>query len=380
VELAALLAIGLATGLAGEARHGPGCLSWVESRRSKWVVIAWAAALVLVLAVPVSLSRGGVVSVCAGLVVFGGLRLWTRGPSRLSTRGLAVSLVLALLVTVAIGAALPAEARSRVLSLTGITSDQSGSYRIGIWRDTLRLVASSPLTGSGFGAYAEAFPRFRTTAGHLSIEHAENDHLEFLAEGGGLGTLLGGLAALALFLYGLKGLRAEEHRLAQAVLAAALAGGAAICAHSAFDFNLRIPSNSLGAGLLAALATASTYSAREPGTARWKGVGCWVSRLLLVGSLLVATLTPWREPRWQTSALARVAMSRTDLRRSSLESDATSLLRQRPALGSAWVQLGWLRLPRNREDAGALAGWGVALDPQHEQLAVASAPLREVAP
>ncbi len=60
VEMAALLAVGLATGLASENRVGPGALGWIESPRASRVVLAWAAAAVLVLAVPVSLSRGGV--------------------------------------------------------------------------------------------------------------------------------------------------------------------------------------------------------------------------------------------------------------------------------------------------------------------------------
>lgn len=378
VELAAILAVGLATGLADEARRGPGWLSWIDSRRSKWVVVAWGAALVLVLAVPVSLSRGGVVSLCAGLLVFGVLRLWARGPSRLSPRGLAVALAVALLAAAAVTPLLPAEARSRVLTLAGVTTDQSGSYRIGVWRDTLRLVGSSPVVGSGFGAYADALPRFKTAAGHLGIEHAENDHLELLAEGGGLGALLGGVSALVLFLYGLKGLQAENRRLTRALLAAALAGGAAIYVHSAVDFNLRIPSNAATAALLAALGTACTLSAKGPGTLGARGVASWVGLLVLLGSLLIATLTPWSEPRWEPSALARAAgPSRTDLRRASLESDVTALLRRRPGQAVAWVHLAWLRFPSSRQEASELAQWGVALDPRHQELARASAPLRQ---
>jgi O-antigen ligase len=380
VEVAALLAVGLATGLADEARHGPGLLSWVESRRSKWVVVAWSAAFVLVLAVPVSLSRGGVVSLCAGLLVFGILRLWARGSSRLSPRGLAVSLVAALLAVAAVTALLPAEARARVLTLTGVTTDQSGSYRIGVWRDTVRLIESSPIVGSGFGAYADALPRFKTAAGHLSIEHAENDHLELLAEGGTTGAPLAAVSALALFLCGLKNVRDAGHRLSLALLAAALAGGSAICVHSAFDFNLHIPSNALQVGFLAALATAGTLSPRESGTAGRREIGSWLSNLLVGASLLVGTLTPWRGAHFEASTLTRVATSsRADLRRSSLEGDLTALLRRRPALAEAWVDLGWLRFPRAHDDAGALAGWGVALDPRREPLALAAAPLLQTA-
>jgi O-antigen ligase len=376
VELAALLAVGLATGLADEARHGSGWLSWVESRRSKWVVVAWGAAFVLVLAVPVSLSRGGVVSLGAGLVVFGVLRLWARGPSRLSPRGLAVSLAFVLVAAAAFVALVPSEARFRVLSLAGVTTDQSGSYRIGVWRDTLRLAASSPLVGSGFGAYADALPRFKTAAGHLGIEHAENDHLEFLAEGGGVGTLLGGVAALMLFLFGLKGLRAEEHRLGRALLAAALAGVAALYVHSAFDFNLHIPSNALMAALLAAVSAACALRASGPAAAGEKGILLPAGALVLASSLLVAFLSPWSEPRWEPATLARAAFSpRADLRRSSLGSEVTALLRRRPGQAAGWVDLAWLRRPRSLDEAAALARWGVTLDPRHEELARAAAPL-----
>jgi O-antigen ligase len=378
VELAALLAVGLATGLADEAGRGSGWLSWIESRRSKWVVVAWGAAFVLVLAVPVSLSRGGVVSLGAGLVVLGVLRFWARGPSRLSPRGLALSLAFAVVAAAAVTVLIPSEARSRVLSLAGVTTDQSGSYRIGVWRDTLRLFASSPLVGSGFGAYADALPRFKTAAGHLGIEHAENDHLEFLAEGGSVATAMAGAAALVLFLHGLKGLRGEEHRLARALLAAALAGGAALCVHSAFDFNLHIPSNALMATFLVAVCAAGTLRANGAAAVGGKGVTFRSGFLILAGSLFVAFFSPWSEPRWDPAALGRAAFSpRADLRRSSLESEVTALLGRRPGLAAAWVDLAWLRLSRSPEEASALARWGVALDPQHRELARAAGPLRE---
>jgi O-antigen ligase len=282
----------------------------------------------------------------------------------------------AFLAVGAITALLPSEARARVLTLTGVTTDQSGSYRIGVWHDTLHLVASSPYVGSGVGAYADALPRFKTAAAHLGIEHAESDYLEFLAEGGGLGVLLGGAAALVLFLYGLKGLRAEEHRLTRALLAAALAGGAAIYMHSAFDFNLRIPSNALMATFLAAVCTTGTLLASGPAAVGRKSVTPSAGLLVLVGSLLIALLSPWSEPRWDPAALARAAFSpRADLRRSSLESEVTTLLRRRPGQAAAWVHLAWLRLPKSPVEASALARWGVQLDPGHPELVRAAGPL-----
>jgi O-antigen ligase len=382
VELAALLAVGLATGLADEARHGKGWLDWIESRRAKWVVLAWGAAAVLVLAVPVSLSRGGVVSLAVGLSFFVLLRAWSRNRKGLSVRGLAVLLAGLAAGAGALVAVLPAESRDRVLTLAGITTDQSGAYRLALWGDTLRLAAASPAVGSGFGAYEDAIPRFKTTAGDFRVQHAENDHLEFLAEGGLLGTLLGGAAVLIVFLRGLLSLREGGHRLAQALLAGSLAGLAALYVHSAFDFNLRIPSNALMATLLVALGIAT---ARQPegGSLPAPEGPAGAPRALavvLASSLLLAVATPWTERRWDPTAVQRAAAPDAALRRTALETDATAFLQRRPAHAEAWVHLAWLRLPASREEGRALARWGLSLDPEHEALAQAAAPLRGVRP
>jgi O-antigen ligase len=380
VELAALLAVGLATGLADEARHRCGWLSWIGSRRAKWVVFAWGAALVLALAVPVSLSRGGVVSLTAGLACFALIQAWARKGSRLSATCLIGSLAGLGAASLLLVAVLPTEARDRILTLTGITSDQSGSYRLALWRDTLRLAASSPAVGSGFGAYEDALPRLKTTAGHLGIEHAENDHLELLAEGGLLAALLGAGAAVALLLLGLKVLRATEHRLARSLLTAALAGSAAVYVHSAFDFNLRIPSNALMAALLAGVAASAVLPEAHIAETAARKLQWTTAPLLLALSLFFTLTTPWSGPRWDPTALTRItARTRTDLRRFALEGEAAALLQRRPAHAPAWVHLGWLRLPASREEGSALARWGVALDPRHEELARASASLRDVA-
>ena len=301
VELAALLAVGLAAGLADEARHGEGWLSWIDSRRAKWVVVAWGAAFVLVLAVPVSLSRGGVVSLAAGLAFFAALRLWARSRARLSARSLVVLLAALVAVVGLVIAVLPTESRDRILTLAGITSDQSGAYRLALWRDTLRLAASSPAVGSGFGAYEDALPRFKTTAGNFGVQHAENDHLEFLAEGGVLGTLLGGVAVLMLGLYGLARLRDEEHRLPRALLAASLAGGAALYVHSAFDFNLRIPSNALMAAAILAIGAGSVRPSSASCSDSWPARG-----------RMARALSSW--PALSLSPCARPGASRDGIR------------------------------------------------------------------
>jgi O-antigen ligase len=381
VELGALLAVGLATGLADEARHGENWLSWIDSRRGKWIVVAWAAALVLVLAVPVSLSRGGVVSLAAGLACFALLRVLSRRRSRLSGSGLVGVLAALGAAGLLVVAVLPAEARQRMLTLAGITNDQSGSYRLALWGDTLRVVASSPVVGSGFGAYEDALPRFKTAAAGFRVQHAENDHLEFLAEGGLLAAGLGAAAVLALLFLGLGTLPATEHRLARSLLTAAFAAGATAFVHAVFDFNLHIPSNTLVASLVAALSVSATHRRAESATTSRRSPGSTMALLVLTGSFLCALVTPWADPWWEQSRLRRARTSgEADLRRASLETDVAGLLHRRPARAEAWVQLGWLRLlgsrvPDSAEDAKGLARWGVVLDPTHSLLGHAATPI-----
>jgi len=337
---------------------------------------------VLVLAVPVSLSRGGVVSLATGLACFALLRVLGRRRSRLSGPGLVGVLAALGAAGLLVVSVLPAEARQRVLTLAGITNDQSGSYRLALWGDTLRVAASSPVVGSGFGAYEDALPRFKTAGGGFRVQHAENDHLELLAEGGFLAALLGAAAILVVLLLGLKAFRSTERRLARSLLAAALAAGVSAYVHAAFDFNFHIPSNALMAALLAGLwASAALPATPEPGVTHLRRPLLSRGLLVLAASLLVALLTPWSAPRWEPARLARASVpAGTGLRRAALDMDLSMLLRREPARATAWVRIGWLRLPTARKEALALAEWGVGLDPCHEELARASASLREAAP
>jgi O-antigen ligase len=371
VELAALLAVGLATGLASEARKGPGFLSWIDSSRARHVVLAWGAAAVLILAVPVSLSRGGVVSLTAGLLAFVALRLWARRERPLPQRmlllaGSAVALLLAGLV-----AALPSEARLRMLTLAGITSEQSGSYRLGVWRDTLTLVASSPAVGSGLGAYEDAVRRFKTQAGHLAVEHAESDGLELLAESG-LAGLLVVLAVLVLVLLcSLRVVSGPSPPLTRALTAGAAAALVALAVHSIFDFNLRIPSNALLAAALPAAALAA--SATETAHPTWRRQ---LPAVFVAATLALTPLTPWSVRRVSPGPLLRAANGEATLRRTGLEAALVFHVRARPADAPAWLALAWLRTAAAGREARGLAAWAARLDPQSETIRAAQARLQ----
>lgn len=374
VELAACLAIGLAAGLADEARKGPGPLSWLESRRSCWVVTAFGVAGILVLAVPASLSRGGVLSLTAGLVAFAALRLL--GRSERPGRALVAATAAALLVLgFAVATLLPHEARARVGTLVTHSRGGPDPFRLGVWHDSLQLAASSAFLGSGFGAYEDALPRFKTAAGDHRVEHAENDWLELVCEGGLLaaGCVLAAVVALAVL--GLRRVRDEPHRLQRGLRAGSLAGLVAIAVHSAVDFNLRLPSNALLASGLLALLLAPIEGGVDEEPGRPSRFGRWPFVLLLAAVCVQAALVPWTPRRFDSERLLRaraVAGPAPDLRRQSLDTDLVAHLRARPADAQAWVALAWLRLPGSPGEAAALAAWGHDLDPRHEALRLAA--------
>jgi O-antigen ligase len=360
VEQAACLALGLAIGLASEARRGCDWLSWIESRRARYVVLAFGATAILVLAATVSLSRGGVVSLCCGFTAFVLLRLVTRREV-IRSRALVGSAVAAALLVVALATVLPDEARARVLTLAGVTAEESGSFRLAVWRDSARLIRSSPWLGSGLGTYEDAFRRFKSHAGDHAVQHAESDWVELGTEGGLAGMLLV-LAALGLlFTGGLRAAARSSHPIVRALITGALAGVVALAVHAAFDFNLRIPSNTfiattLASVVLSAIRSDSTSAARGR---RWLGPPATIAM-----TLVLALLTPASPQSIGGSTLIRAGRAgASSLRHTSLESEIRSHLERRPTDPGAWLALAWLRAATSTSEAAELSAWAARLDP-----------------
>lgn len=118
--------------------------------------------------------------------------------------------------------------------------------RVVVWRDTAAMAARFPITGTGFGTFAEVYPRYRSPEVRLLYQHAHNDALQFLAEGGaiGVGFLLCVLIPVAR--RGTAGLGGAFGVLG----VGAAAGLVALLLHSLVDFNFRIPSNAALAAIL----------------------------------------------------------------------------------------------------------------------------------
>ena len=225
------------------------------------------AAAMMGLAVIMSLSRGGMISLIASLmfVVAFGFKPSSRRPSRERSGAresslnwpLAASRIGALAVMLfTIGAGVwwvGADSVIRRLEkgelALGATDKPPGKetffYSRGwIWRDTAAMIRDNWLTGVGLGAFPTAYTIYSTRDGMAPVSQAHNDYLQILADGGILGAVI---ALWFIFLVVRDTVRASRHRdpLISATALGAASGLFALMVHSLFDFNLQIPSNAL---------------------------------------------------------------------------------------------------------------------------------------
>jgi putative inorganic carbon (HCO3(-)) transporter len=199
-----------------------------------------------------SYSRAGIALglAAAGLTVLAG---GSRGlPARLA--GATLVLGLALVPLMQIGAERMAQRYARA------DDDLTGpGGRARVWSDTLGMAAAFPLLGTGFGTFAEAYPLFRSPDVRLRYDHAHNDLVQALAEGGAAAALL-----LALLAIPVAARLVPAMTGALGTLATGMAAGlAAMLLHALVDFNFHIPSNAAVAAVLAGALLGAPWTARS---------------------------------------------------------------------------------------------------------------------
>jgi hypothetical protein len=281
------------------------------------------------------------------------------------------SVVLAGVLGLVLVALVPPEAHLRMRSLSG------ASLRLDTWRDGSRLALSSPLVGSGLGAFHDAYPRFKRGHGLLRVEHAENDYVETVAETGlvGLGLVLAGGALLLT--RSLRGAGSGVGGVVRGVGMGALAGLVALAVHSAVDFNLRIPSNAALAAVLAA-AAAGAAGVRPRPLARPVAAVLGLLVLVLLAWVVRLPTEPWLVAREEArlAGMATTPESRA-LRLERAEVALGRLLRRRPAHAETWLMLAGARAAgADPVSAASLADHAVALDPERTALREAAERLR----
>jgi O-antigen ligase len=243
-------------------------------RKQSWMFYGFAAAI-MGLSLVMSKSRGGIISLMAGLIFIAvaSSQLRKNKERRSLEQNTAASVLKRIGAVAAIGAAIFIGViwigAEEVVRRAGETIDQVRSAnqqetytsREWIWKDTWKMVRANPLLGVGIGAYETVYPTYASGDDpYFRIDFAHNDYLQVLADAGIVGGLLALWFIVLVARAVLSGINASDPLIAAMALSAG-AGIFSILVHSLFDFNLQIPSNSLLFLLLSAVASYAGASA-----------------------------------------------------------------------------------------------------------------------
>jgi len=210
-------------------------IAFIASARGHVAVVYGAIALLVVVAVVFTRSRAGIAMIIIGILL--STALFARrigGDNVYGPTGTVVALALGVAVAIGLVPVLDS------FSAEGAINDA----RWTIFSSTLDGVGVFNPIGSGPGSYPDIFPAFQPPElGRWFINHAHNDYLEWLFEGGVAAAALI-LLMLALFArqWGRVWIREEWTRFRFVQVGAGI-GILLLLLHSLVDYNLHIPAN-----------------------------------------------------------------------------------------------------------------------------------------
>ena len=130
---------------------------------------------------------------------------------------------------------------STISSQDGTLSDG----RIKVWQDCIQMVHDYPVFGSGFGTFQDLYPSYKSFTDIYLYNHAHNDYIELLTDGGLVAFLLTAWFVTSIIISGWKQLQLRRDTYSLFVTTASLAGIAGILVYSVTDFNLHNGANGL---------------------------------------------------------------------------------------------------------------------------------------
>jgi O-antigen ligase len=212
------------------------------------------------------MSRAGMLGAGIGLltlILVGQGRLGGRGGAWLIA-GLGVMVVLA-----------SAYANLGSLAMRMTETTELGEWgRPAIWRDSWRMASDFRLTGVGAGAFQHAMLFYQQGSRLFFFNHAHDEYLQIIAEGGVLLAVPAAIALLAAVALMARRLR-RDHTAMFWIRSGAIAGVIAVAVQSVWDTGLRTPANGVLFAVIAAIAIHDPRSAQtsspRPGRASRTG-------------------------------------------------------------------------------------------------------------
>jgi O-antigen ligase len=207
---------------------------------------------VMAAALMVGLSRSGLMGAAAAVTT-----LWALSEQRLQRHGRAWLLAgIGAVVVVAVFFANASAVATRIAD----TVSQGLGGRLPIWRATLPMIKDFWLTGVGGGGYERAMIVYQPAPHETYFNHAHDEYLQLLSEGGVLFAIPGAVALFAA-IRGIRARLALDRTPISWVRVGAVGGLTGAAVQSLWETGLRRPANTL---LFAVLAAFALHSAAQP--------------------------------------------------------------------------------------------------------------------
>ena len=233
-------------------------LGLFEEKETPLFILLLLSASIMVMSVFISLSRGGMISLCISSLFF----LLMASGKKFSGRHTKIKITAAMLLCAVLMALtwVGWETIDNRFSTIYAADDIMRISRLRYWGVCLAGGLDFLTTGVGFGAFEVAGPIYQTYYLGAILDHAHNDYLELLIEGGIPGVLLFFVFFLCLFQIVQKTLKKRKESYSILICIGAITGIVAILLHSFTDFNLHIPANALYLAFLCGLAVAAAHT------------------------------------------------------------------------------------------------------------------------
>lgn len=196
-------------------------------------------AILMAVSILLSVSRGGIITLSIAFLFF--VLFSSRVTADPRTRWAVILTVLVTLLTTWFGWEPIVRKFGNLWGENGL--DTAG--RLPVYQDTLQLVHTFPLVGSGFGSFIDLYPGVRTVTGDALFDHAHNDYLEILADGGIIAFVLCAWFIATVLVHSLRTLVRRHDRSAILIASGSLTGLLALLFHCLADFQIYNGANGL---------------------------------------------------------------------------------------------------------------------------------------
>ena len=253
-----LLCAGLQQGMRGLRPGFRYKVLWLSSPEANRLILVAAAAVLMAMALMLTMSRSGITAFAVSLMLTGWLV--SRGFDGTSRRA-AIAAYLALLIITTVGWV----GADAIVDRFSQANWSEFNNRHGAWADAVTVISSFPYAGTGLNTYPVAARFYQQHDLGVFFGEAHNDYLQLAAEGGLL-LVLPVLVCIGLFLLEVRR-RGQKDTMSTAwwLRRGALMGLVAIALQETVDFSLQMPANAVLFAVLCAIALHRPGEQPHPG-------------------------------------------------------------------------------------------------------------------